>query len=93
MISFLSLLFEKEDCQPFLIVVPNSTIANWCREFATWAPPGLKVVPYFGNATSRRTIKENELFPSPGLHAHVVVRTARWSTISRFYEQLTWSKI
>lgn len=72
-ISFLSLLFEKEDCQPFLVVVPNSTIGNWVREFGTWGPPGLKVVPYFGSSASRRTIKENELFPSPGLHAHVVV--------------------
>ncbi|KAF7320271.1 SNF2 family DNA-dependent ATPase [Mycena kentingensis (nom. inval.)] len=45
---------------PALIVVPNSTITNWIREFERWAP-GLRVVPYYGEAKSREVIRKFEL--------------------------------
>lgn len=45
---------------PALVVVPNSTITNWVREFERWAP-NLRVVPFYGEAKSRDVIKNFEL--------------------------------
>ena len=36
-IAFLASLFE-ESVFPHLVVAPLSTLRNWEREFATWAP-------------------------------------------------------
>lgn len=36
-IAFLASLFE-ENISPHLVVAPLSTLRNWEREFATWAP-------------------------------------------------------
>ena len=36
-IAFLASLFE-ENLAPYLVVAPLSTLRNWEREFATWAP-------------------------------------------------------
>lgn len=62
------------------MVVPNSTITNWVREFAKWAP-GIRVVPFYGEMKSREIIKEYELQhsdPAPGTTGakyHVLVTT------------------
>lgn len=36
-IAFLASLFE-DNLSPHLVVAPLSTLRNWEREFATWAP-------------------------------------------------------
>lgn len=36
-IAFLASLFE-ENISPHIVVAPLSTLRNWEREFATWAP-------------------------------------------------------
>ena len=46
---------------PHLVVVPLSTVTNWEREFALWAPH-LNVVTLVGNAAARDTIREHELY-------------------------------
>ena len=73
-IGFLSTLKEIHGCWPFLVVVPNSTCANWRREIKQWAP-ALRVVTYFGSSEARRLSKRYELFPSQdkNLRCHVVV--------------------
>ena len=73
-IGFLTTLKHRHGCWPFLIVVPNSTCANWRRETKQWAP-SLRVVTYFGSAEARRLAVKYELFPGGGknLHSHVVV--------------------
>ncbi len=43
------------------MVVPNSTLPNWVREFERWAP-NLRVVPWYGEARARDVIKKYELF-------------------------------
>ncbi|GAA5831036.1 hypothetical protein JCM11251_005118 [Rhodosporidiobolus azoricus] len=74
-ISFLSYLNQDEGARPFLVVVPNSLIGNWLREFARWAP-AMRVVPYNGDAESRRIVEQYELFDSGGsLKTHVVLVT------------------
>ena len=73
-IGFLASLYQFHRCWPFLIVVPNSTCANWRREIKQWAP-SLRVVSYFGSAESRKLAYKYELFPGSAkdLRCHVVV--------------------
>ncbi|KAJ5898915.1 hypothetical protein N7495_003659 [Penicillium taxi] len=73
-IGFLAALIEKHKCFPFLVVCPNSTVANWRREIKTWTP-GIRVVTYFGSKFSRQMAKEYEIFPgsSPTPKCHVVI--------------------
>jgi len=72
-IGFLSTL-KLHGCWPFLVVVPNSTCANWRREIKLWAP-SLRVVTYFGSAEAKRLAHKYELFHghSKDLKCHVVV--------------------
>ncbi|PWN27219.1 hypothetical protein BDZ90DRAFT_260877 [Jaminaea rosea] len=46
---------------PYLVVVPNSVVTNWVREFEHWCPH-LRVVPYFGGRESRGVIERFEMF-------------------------------
>lgn len=41
---------------PHLIIVPTSTLENWRREFATWAP-SLRVVMFAGSLADRKQAK------------------------------------
>ncbi|XP_052209681.1 CHD3-type chromatin-remodeling factor PICKLE-like [Diospyros lotus] len=59
-IAFLASLFE-EGISPHLVVAPLSTLRNWEREFATWAPH-MNVVMYVGSAQARATIREYEFY-------------------------------
>ncbi|KAF6143662.1 hypothetical protein GIB67_021672, partial [Kingdonia uniflora] len=59
-IAFLASLFE-EKISPHLVVAPLSTLRNWEREFATWAPQ-MNVVMYVGSAQARAVIREYEFF-------------------------------
>ena len=52
-ISFLTALHEEGLAVPHLVVVPLSTLRNWERELATWAPQ-LSVVVLAGNEASRQ---------------------------------------
>ncbi|XP_011622141.1 CHD3-type chromatin-remodeling factor PICKLE isoform X2 [Amborella trichopoda] len=57
-IAFLASLFE-EKIFPYLVVAPLSTLRNWEREFATWAPQ-MNVVMYVGSAQARSVIRQYE---------------------------------
>ncbi|XP_078439434.1 chromatin remodeling factor CHD3 (PICKLE) isoform X2 [Wolffia australiana] len=59
-IAFLASLFG-ENVSPHLVVAPLSTLRNWEREFATWAPQ-MNVVMYFGSSQARGIIREYEFF-------------------------------
>lgn len=50
--------------QPCLVCVPLSTLPNWEREFAAWAPQ-LNVVTMAGNQAARDAIAKWELFQPP----------------------------
>jgi chromodomain-helicase-DNA-binding protein 4 len=43
-----------------LVVVPNSTVSNWIREFERWAP-NIRVVPFYGENRARECIATYEL--------------------------------
>ncbi|XP_019447576.1 PREDICTED: CHD3-type chromatin-remodeling factor PICKLE-like isoform X1 [Lupinus angustifolius] len=59
-IAFLASLLE-ENISPHLVVAPLSTLRNWEREFATWAPQ-MNVVMYFGSAQARSVIRQYEFY-------------------------------
>ncbi|WWC96240.1 hypothetical protein V866_003107 [Kwoniella sp. B9012] len=71
---------SKYKIYPCLVVVPNSTITNWVREFEKWVPH-MRVVPYYGESASRKIISKYELYhkgmqnKAEGLNAHVVLTT------------------
>lgn len=58
--TFLGFIAQKWKAFPALVVVPNSTITNWVREFERWAPD-LRVVPYYGEKKARDIIRKFEL--------------------------------
>ncbi|XP_024544547.1 CHD3-type chromatin-remodeling factor PICKLE [Selaginella moellendorffii] len=60
-IAFLASLKQEEVTDPHLVVAPLSTLRNWEREFATWAPD-IHIVVYAGNAKARSVIREFEFF-------------------------------
>ncbi|KAK3036792.1 hypothetical protein RJ639_030484 [Escallonia herrerae] len=59
-IAFLASLFE-ENIFPHLVVAPLSTLRNWEREFATWAPQ-MNVVMYVGSSQARAVIRDYEFY-------------------------------
>ncbi|GAA5963733.1 hypothetical protein JCM3765_006830 [Sporobolomyces pararoseus] len=75
LITFLSYLSSVHKARPFLIIVPNSLVSNWLREFDQWAPE-LRTVAYNGDAESRRIVEQFEMFADNGdLKTHVVITT------------------
>ncbi|KAF9903864.1 hypothetical protein EC991_003241 [Linnemannia zychae] len=76
MVAFVNTLFHQLKAFPCLIVVPNSTLTNWVREFAKWSPD-LRVVAYYGPQNSRSVVRDHELFHrgTHDLKCHVVVTT------------------
>ncbi|KAF5181479.1 Chd3-type chromatin-remodeling factor pickle, partial [Thalictrum thalictroides] len=74
-IAFLASLFE-ENIVPFLVVAPLSTLRNWEREFATWAPH-MNVVMYVGPGPARAVIREHEFyFPKGAFRKHKKKKTS-----------------
>jgi hypothetical protein len=52
-----------QDCVrlPHLVVVPLTTLSNWERELATWAPY-LRVVSLHGSAAARQLLLDHAMF-------------------------------
>lgn len=96
-IAFMAALIEEHNCFPFLVVVPNSTCANWRREIKQWVP-GLRVVTFFGSAAARNLAKRYEMFPdgSKELRAHIVVTSyeaAIDDDCRRVFRSISWAAL
>lgn len=94
-IGFMATLFREHNCFPFLIVVPNSTCANWRREIKQWAP-SLRVVAYFGSALSRQMAYKHEMYPEGAkeLRCHIVVTSYEAATddsCRRVFRNVNWA--
>ncbi|KAK0208177.1 SNF2 family DNA-dependent ATPase [Desarmillaria ectypa] len=78
--TFIGKIASEWKAFPALVVVPNSTITNWVREFERWAP-NLRVVPFYGESKAREVIKNFELrhntkeAGTTGAKFHVLVTT------------------
>lgn len=59
-IAFLASVSE-DNFGPHLVVAPLSTLRNWEREFATWAPQ-MNVVMYSGSSAARENIRKYEFY-------------------------------
>ncbi|KAF4620842.1 hypothetical protein D9613_000722 [Agrocybe pediades] len=59
-ISFLAYLKEQGKKGPHLVVVPSSTLENWCREFAKFAPT-ISVQTYYADKNERPLLRETLL--------------------------------
>ncbi|KAF9244536.1 hypothetical protein BU15DRAFT_42035 [Melanogaster broomeanus] len=86
-VTFLGTLVEKFNVAPALVVVPNSTVTNWVREFSRWAPR-LRVVPFYGESKSRDVIIRYELYHESSKKGtepkyHVLVTTYETVTNAR----------
>jgi superfamily II DNA or RNA helicase len=94
-IAWMATLIEEHNCFPFLVVVPNSTCANWRREIKQWVP-SLRVVTFFGSATARDMASKYEMFPegSKELRAHIVVTSyeaAVDDSCKRIFRNISWA--
>ncbi|KAK7542654.1 PHD/FYVE-zinc-finger like domain-containing protein [Phyllosticta citribraziliensis] len=94
-IAFLATLIQDHNCFPFLVVVPNSTCANWRREIKQWAP-SLRVVTYFGSSLARTMAYQYEMFPegSKDLRCHIVVTSyeaAADDSCRKFFKSVSWA--
>ncbi|KAK1228665.1 hypothetical protein PQX77_008318 [Marasmius sp. AFHP31] len=85
--SFLGKIITDYNASPALVVVPNSTITNWIREFERWAP-NLRVVPFFGEAKSREVIKTFELYHED-IRARKLGMKAKFHVLVTTYEAIT----
>ncbi|KAL8694025.1 MAG: hypothetical protein Q9218_001263 [Villophora microphyllina] len=96
-IGFLLTLMQTHGCWPFLVVVPNSTCANWRREIKQWAP-SLRVVTYFGSSDARKLSKRYELFPNQDqdLRCHIVVTSydaAQDDEFRKVFRKINWQAL
>lgn len=94
-IAYVATLIQEHNCFPFLIVVPNSTCANWRREIKQWAPL-LRVVAYFGSAKAREMAYKYEMYPegTKDLRCHIVVTSydaAADDSCRRFFRSVNWA--
>ena len=94
-IGFMATLVQEHNCFPFIIVVPNSTCANWRREIKQWAP-SLRVVAYFGSAQAREMAYKYEMYPegTKDLRCHIVVTSyeaASDDSSRRFLRGVNWA--
>lgn len=56
-ISFFAHLKEQGNKGPHLVIVPSSTLENWCREFARFAP-SIAVQTYYAGKTERPELRK-----------------------------------
>jgi superfamily II DNA or RNA helicase len=94
-IAYMATLIEEHNCFPFLVVVPNSTCANWRREIKQWVP-SLRVVTFFGSSAARDMAAKYEMFPegSKELRAHIVVTSyeaAANDSCKRIFKGISWA--
>ncbi|KAI6040356.1 SNF2 family N-terminal domain-containing protein [Pisolithus marmoratus] len=59
-ISFFAHMKEKGNVGPHLVVVPSSTLENWCREFARFAP-SISIQTYYAGKEERPTLRQTLL--------------------------------
>ncbi|KAF8913030.1 SNF2 family N-terminal domain-containing protein, partial [Gymnopilus junonius] len=84
-VSFLGNIANNWNAFPALVVVPNSTITNWVREFERWAPR-LRVVPFYGEKPARDVIQKFELFHDTASSEYT---KAKFHILVTTYEALT----
>jgi SNF2 family DNA or RNA helicase len=65
---------SKKNFGPFLIIVPLSTLSNWCLEFEKWAP-SLNKLMYKGSPQARKDIAK-------------LMKNTKWNVCLTTYEYI-----
>ncbi|ORZ02135.1 hypothetical protein BCR43DRAFT_481067 [Syncephalastrum racemosum] len=76
-ISYISVLVNRYNIFPFLIIVPNATAGNWFREITKWAPE-LVAVRMSGGKTGRDLAKKEAFVNGNSRHGvkcHILLTT------------------
>jgi SWI/SNF-related matrix-associated actin-dependent regulator 1 of chromatin subfamily A len=73
-IAFLSHLKEQDEGKPALIVVPGSTLENWCREFERFSKT-INFTPYYGSQAERFSHQESILHNIKQRTCDVIITT------------------
>ena len=74
-ISLICYLMEnKKNFGPFLIIVPLSTLSNWCLEFDKWAP-SINKLQYKGSPQARKDLAK-------------IMKTTKWNICLTTYEYI-----
>ena len=74
-IIMIQYLFHTHQLFPHVIIVPNSTLDNWEREFHLWAPE-LSVLQFSGDREDRESAKSYECFDDNNkLRFHCLITT------------------
>lgn len=64
----------KKNYGPFLVVVPLSTLSNWCLEFDKWAPT-IKKICYKGSPNVRKDLAKQ-------------LKTTKWNVCLTTYDYI-----
>ena len=93
-ISFLSYLADvKNIWGPFLVVAPSSTLHQWRNEINKFCPE-LKVLPYWGSARDRKTVRKfwdpKRLFTRHGLFHVLVTSYHVFVADVKYFNKLQW---
>lgn len=67
---------------PHLVMVPKSTLPNWCKEFEHWCPV-IRILRFHGNKDERAEIVQNHLKPG-GVPQHISCKPPRKSHINHW---------
>lgn len=73
-IAFLSHLKEQNEHSTALIVVPGSTLENWCREFQRFSP-SINFTPYYGSQAERFSLQDEILGSVRSKECDVIITT------------------
>lgn len=85
-ISVIAYLNEyKKISGPHLVMVPKSTLSNWCNEFKRWCP-SIRVLRFHGNKDERQEIINSHLKPA------VNQEDRSWDVVITTYEVVNLEK-
>ncbi|OAL55795.1 hypothetical protein IQ07DRAFT_583235 [Pyrenochaeta sp. DS3sAY3a] len=73
-IAFLSHLKEQKEGTPALIIVPGSTLENWCREFQRFSKT-VNFIPYYGGQAERSQLQDTILDDIENGDCDVIITT------------------
>eukprot|EP01103_Thecamoeba_quadrilineata_P010717 TRINITY_DN2391_c0_g1_i1.p1 TRINITY_DN2391_c0_g1~~TRINITY_DN2391_c0_g1_i1.p1 ORF type:complete len:873 (+),score=175.38 TRINITY_DN2391_c0_g1_i1:46-2664(+) len=90
-IALISLLMQKDEVGPHLIVVAASTLANWRNELEAWCP-SLRVIEYYGSQKERDELQEEIRYAEDPYNVVMTTYNLCFTKYDRkFLKKMKWS--